>query len=82
MAWVLEHCPANEEWTKRFDTKVEAVAELFQHICSECLTGEIKYVDPDEPSGFGIEKRKKPDPASARDLLSTPCGCEYELYEE
>ena len=81
--WVLEHCPAGEEWKKAFSTEAEAVAELAKHICSTCMAGEIAIVDTGQPNCQRIERLcDKPDPASACDLLSTPCGCEYELYDE
>jgi hypothetical protein len=79
MPWTLEHCPANEEWSKTFQTEAEAIAELRKHICESCMTGRFEYVDSSEERGFGVEQRKAPDPNSAYDLLSTPCGCEYEL---
>lgn len=82
MVWILEHSPANEEWKKRFPTEAEAVVELRKHICGECLAGKWSYVDSRQPDGVGYEQRPAPDPTSAKDLLSTPCGCEYELYEE
>jgi hypothetical protein len=82
VSWILEHCPANEEWSKTFATEVEAVAELRKHICQECLDGRLGYVDSSAEGGIAYEERKKPDPTSAYDLLSTPCGCEYELTEQ
>jgi len=81
MPWILQHAPAGEEWEKRFPTKKAAVEELQKHICPECMSGEMKYVDSSQPGCFGIEKRKPPRADNARDLLSTPCGCEYELEE-
>lgn len=77
--WILEHVPANEEWSKSFHTEAEAVAELFKHLCSDCKEGRLGYVDTSVDGGLAYEERRKPDPASMRDLLSTPCGCEYEI---
>jgi hypothetical protein len=80
MPWTLEHMPAREEWEKVFKTKKEAVAELRNHICLDCMGGIERYVSSQSPSGFGVRKRAKPNPESAKDLLSTSCGCEYSLY--
>lgn len=66
--WLLEHCPAGEEWEKRFATEEEAVVELRKHICGSCMAGD--------------EDQIAPNPNSASDLLGTPCGCEYHLYDE
>jgi hypothetical protein len=83
MTWTLEHCPANEEWSKTFSTKEEAVAELLKHICSCCMSGMIDIVDSKSESGLTRERLcDPPDPTSAYDLLSTPCGCEYDLSED
>lgn len=80
--WVVEHCPAGEEWKKEFTTEAEAVACLLAHICADCLKGDILVVDSTAENGLRREKLcDAPDQSSARDLLSTPCGCEYELYE-
>ena len=79
--WIVEHCPAGEEWTKEFATKPDATACLLAHICDDCLKGEIVVVDSTADGGFRREKLcDAPDPQSASDLLGTPCGCEYELY--
>ena len=75
--WILEHCPAGSEWTKTFATEREALHELWLHLCEECLTGKYCVVGSDE-----IEEREPPQPDSAVDLLSTPCGCEFHLYYE
>lgn len=82
MTWILEHCPANEEWSKTFSTKEAAIAELRKHICACCMAGEIEIMDSKSDGGSFRERLcDPPDPASAYDLLSTPCGCEYELSE-
>lgn len=80
--WLLEHYPAGEDWEKSFDTEAEALEELRKHICQECMTGKLVYVDSSLPNGVGEEQRPVPNPESAYDLLSTPCGCEYGLTEE
>lgn len=82
MAWVLSKMSLPDDWEKAFATEAEAVDELLLHICNECLAGELKYIDAEQPAGFGVEIRKKPDPSSATDLLSTSCGCEFELHED
>ena len=79
MPWTLTHMPLREEWEETFKTKKEAVAKLRKHICKYCMSGREKFVDPTAPGGFFIRKTKKPSPTSARDLLSTPCGCEYKI---
>lgn len=81
MPWTLEHCPANEEWSKTFESEQEAIAELRKHICDSCMTGKFEYVDTEQQGGLGVEFRDVPNPYNAYDLLSTPCGCEYELSE-
>lgn len=80
MPWILEHYPAREEWTKKFATEAEAVAELRSHICESCMTGCFGCADPKECDGF-CDRDSPPDPQSASDLLSTPCGCEYGLRQ-
>lgn len=83
MAWILEHKPAREEWSKTFETKELAVAELRAHICSDCMKGDILICDSGTDGGLRREHLcNAPDPNSAYDLLSTPCGCEYDLNEE
>jgi len=82
MSWIVEHLPARDEWTKKFDHSSDAVAELRSHICSDCLQGIQGFVDPSAPGGIRYEQRLVPDVHSAADLLSTPCGMEFDLYEE
>lgn len=83
MPWILEHYPAREEWEKSFASKAEAVAELAKHICGSCKRGCWGCADEDQ-CDRGCEKNtnKVPKLDSARDLLSTPCGCEYGLHYE
>lgn len=80
MPWTLDHLPAREEWSKTFPTKAKAVAELRKHICGSCMAGCWGCPDPAKCDS-DCEKANPPDPSSARDLLKTPCGCEYELFE-
>lgn len=68
MAFTLIKC-SHPGWEKPFDTLDEAITELRARICRLCWQGEAG--DPEGP----------PD-ADCRDpyvLLSTPCGCEYEI---
>lgn len=76
--WELEKC-SMPEWTKQFSTEADAVAELRAHICGDCMSGRHGYVDSQVPGGIAYETVEPPDPNSARDLLSTPCGCEYHI---
>lgn len=92
MPWVLDHLPASEEWEKRFATEAEAVAELAKHVCGMCLKGCLGVPECTSIDENGIVRPadggpcrcggKPVDVTSARELLSTPCGCEYDLYEE
>lgn len=82
MTWVLDHLPARDEWEKRFEKKDDAVAELRTHICEDCLQGRLGYVDSSAPGGVEYEQKMVPDAHSATDLLATPCGMEFNLYEE
>lgn len=58
-------------WTKDYDNEADLKSALYSHICNECRVGE-KYEDfvvwepVNENSTFG-------------QLLSTSCGCEYDV---
>ena len=77
MTWMLMKCSA-PGWDKEFPTKDEAIDELRKHVCGDCLRGSPGFLDDIvdvETDGSVIECRD----ASA--LLSTPCGCEFDLEE-
>jgi hypothetical protein len=68
MAVTLIKC-SEPGWEKEFPTLDEAVTELRAHICELCWAGGSGDPEPPPP-------RDCRDPVA---LLSTPCGCEYDL---
>lgn len=62
-------------WTKEFDSVHDAIMELRDHICGRCLEG---YWEDSEPLDFEYEG-KTIVCMDAGALLSTPCGCEYDI---
>ena len=63
-------------WTKEFDSLHEAILELRNQICGSCMEGgEWGHY---EPLDFEFEGRTYAC-MDAGKLLSTACGCEYEL---
>lgn len=61
-------------WTKDFSSVEEARLELLNHICSDCRVGRDVIVGVGE-----VWSDEPPDVSNIRDLLSTPCGCEFDL---
>jgi hypothetical protein len=63
-------------WEKEFPDLPSAVIELRSHICRGCLAGNPENDEPAldyEVDGVKVECH------DAIELLSTPCGCEYNL---
>jgi hypothetical protein len=73
--WTLDKKSLPNDWTREFRTKHEAIAHLWKHLCGDCRRGISRYV------GARLVKGRKPKRTSARDLLSTACGLEYEIYK-
>lgn len=82
--WILDKMSLPNDWEKKFETEEEAVTELRKYICSDCLNGIDGIVDISVPGSIRFEKTPNgpPNPHSASDLLSTPCGCEFHIYDE
>lgn len=70
--YILEKL-SNTGWEKKYETKEEAVEELRKWICKGCIEG-----DPSLPDIFPPVE----DESDAGELLSTSCGCEFDLYKE
>lgn len=63
-------------WRKRFATPGEALTELRLHVCDSCFAGGEYDLGNGE-----VHKEPAPNPDSLYDLLGTPCGCEFDVYE-
>lgn len=77
MIFRLHKC-SSPSWAHDHPTMASAIDELRTHICKDCLFGSPGFLDDVvdvEFEGRVVECR---DPDT---LLSTPCGCEYEIEE-
>ena len=82
MPWIVEKMSI-PCWEKSFDSKDAARAELLKHICGACLAGgEWEGFDENGITKGIIPGENPPDQNNTRDLLSTPCGCEYSVNPE
>jgi len=69
--YILAKVSLPNEWKKEFHSKEEATTELLHHIC-KCCIDDISWKNSE---GKIIISQ------SLEDLLSTPCGLEFN-YEE
>lgn len=63
-------------WEKDFDSEAELKAELYSHLCQTCKDGEKLY---DESGELVWEEFPVGPHDSIGDMLSSPCGCEYDV---
>lgn len=65
-------------WEKDFENEEDLIDELRSHLCSLCLSGEEwEYSTPVDVTYNGIKYECR----CLGTLLSTSCGCEYEVEE-
>lgn len=76
--WILSKV-STPDWDKTFLSEQDAIAELKKHICGECMSGKLGYVDSSVLGDVAYEQFEKPD-GSLASLLSTPCGLEYDIW--
>lgn len=74
MKYELIKC-SGEGWSKLFDSEAELMQELLSHVCRLCLEGEI--IKFNDGRTYAIPPA---DTKSIGGLLSTACGCEYEVH--
>jgi hypothetical protein len=72
------HKCSSPGWEKDFETMAAAIDELRTHICSDCLSGSPGFLD--DVVDVGLDGRVF-ECCDESVLLSTPCGCEYEIEE-
>lgn len=60
-------------WIKTFTNEIDLRAELYKHICSHCREGEL---DDQLLLSEAVNENSSID-----DMLSTSCGCEYQVEE-
>lgn len=61
-------------WEKDFDSEEEARDELYNYVCHMCRQG-------DEMVEYGWDPNPIDEKSSLEDMLSTPCGCEFDVEE-
>lgn len=66
-------------WTKEFTTSEQLVEELRKHICNLCLSNEEPYSSVVVDVEYDGKKYLCKDIPT---LLSTSCGCEYDVEEK
>lgn len=69
-------------WVKEFENKEDVVDELRKHICDGCLNPDLE--DEDNWWAVPVDVEYEGVFYECRDistLLSTPCGCEYDVTE-
>jgi hypothetical protein len=67
--FILHKVSLPNVWTKTFPNERALIVELKDYICGTCMRGDEWPEDEPHP----------PDPWSLRDLLSTSCGCEFDV---
>lgn len=74
--WILHKRSLPNAWKKEIATEEACVELLREQICHDCLKGILRFVSDEEEDIFqGIP----PNLNNLDDLLSTPCGLEFEV---